>query len=275
MRIRPQKLFFKPKSPFFARDDFIPPRIWDRIDYNTSLGKINTIVIEGASQSGKTTFGEIVCEHYRKPTLWYSIEDIFKTMDEWDAVYQNAKDKGIPILEAIEPLRYGWFLFDEPDLEAPKQRWKDARTQAITRVINSYGIFKANLVLCLVDAEELGKGFYNNLTYRVRMSVKKVGGAIVRKATFYRPHKFIGQKEFRWYAVGEYIVPEKQMSNEYYTAKLSNLFDDKLKRWKAETNRENRWLQRYSEDDRPIQWARPNYQQIEDEPPIQLSRAKP
>ena len=81
-RIRPNKPSFKAKSPFVSKDDFIEPDIWDRINQNIALGKINTIAIEGASQSGKSTFGTIICKHYDKDYfIWYNTEDVFKTMD--------------------------------------------------------------------------------------------------------------------------------------------------------------------------------------------------
>jgi len=245
-RIRPQKLSFRAKSPFNSKDDFIEPKIWDRINENISCGKINTIAIEGASQTGKSTFGTMICEHYDKNYgIWYNTEDVFATMDFFKDEYERltSENPDLPIMEAIKPLMFKWYLFEEPDAEASKIKWRSERTQAIIRIINMYGFLKIGMVLCMPDMDELGSGFFRNLTYRVFITLRKRQGKIVRKATFYRPYKPVGQPKWKWYGIGEYEIPELKLSNEYFKKKLHNFFDDKLQRYKGFVkNEDNKYI---------------------------------
>lgn len=247
-RIRPQKLNFKARSPFLAKDDFIKPQIWDRINENISLGKINTIAIEGASQTGKSTLGSWICEHYDPEYVtWWNTEDVFKCMDDLKQKAMSYMDKNphLPIIDAVKPIQHKWFLFEEPDSFVSRAKWRSEHTQAIIRIINMYGFLKPNLVLCMPDMDELGSGFFRNLTYRVFITVRKRFGRIVRKATFYRPYKPVGLPKYKWYPIGETEIPELTLTNDYFKRKMHNFFDDKLNLYKNLITVEDAKLKKY------------------------------
>jgi len=224
-KIFPQRLKYKPISPFKSKHFYRQPTIWDRIDTNISLGLPNNIVIEGRAQTGKTTFGRYICLHYDlNYNLLYSVQDAFKILDNYKAQY----------FAGSTAMLWKWNLLDEPQLEAPSVKYRDERALALQQIIGSWGELKQNLVLTLPDMGDIGKRFYRNLTYRIQMSVKKNKQTGEREyiAIFYRPYKPIWINTWKWLRIGKFIVPNVEKDVDSLERKMDNFFNDKLGRLK-------------------------------------------
>ena len=219
--IRPEKLKFKPRSPFRTSDDFGELTLWWRLDKRMAAGMPCAVIIIGPGQSGKTTCGKFICQHYRQQyALWYSVKDMFATMHEYERRYE-AGDWGF---------RWNWHLFDEPQGEAPAKKWADERLMAIETVFSMYGELKPNVVMCLPDLSDLTKRMYRNVALIISMYAKNVGGVIEHKATCYRPDKPIWRDKWKMKDVGQFVVPYTPRTTEELIKKMDNLFKDKLVR---------------------------------------------
>lgn len=234
----PQRLNFKPISPFKTKTNFIIAKIWDRIDRKIALGLPNTIVIEGSGQTGKTTLGRFICMHYDKDyNLLYSVKDAFKVLDDYKERYFSG-DK--------TSMLWKFNLLDEPQLESPSVKFRDERAIALQQIIGAWGELKQNLVLTLPDVGDIGKRFYRNVTYRIQMSVRKNRQTGEREyiAMIYRPYKPIWKLTWTWIKVGRFLVPNVEQDSEYLTRKMDNFFNEKLDRMKGDVKIQNAFTER-------------------------------
>ncbi|MCX6820651.1 MAG: hypothetical protein NT016_01760 [Candidatus Aenigmarchaeota archaeon] len=236
--VRPVEMSSRPLSPF-RTSDLRQPSCFDRTDDNMFCGKINVVVIEGPSQSGKTTLGGWWATRYDpKPRLLYNAREALDMCKEYLALYREEEERGVDITR--RSMLWKWNVLDEPQQEAPSAKWLDERAQVIAQIVNGYGFLKQNLVLTLPDLGDIGKRVYsNNLTYRIKVDVRKIAGKASRRAYFYFPYKPIWKDKWTWKDAGYMDVPRIVLPEGWAARKLVN-FDEKLERWEKNLDRQER-----------------------------------
>jgi hypothetical protein len=227
------KFNFTPKSPFGHRGDCPDrtPLIWDRINRKIRCGLPNVVLIEGGGQTGKSTLGMMICEHYDKDfVIIYNTKELLDLMEKRVKLFESGD---LTVL-------WKWIFFDEPQMEADKRKWADARNQVIGQITGGlYGELKQNMVLALPDIDDISSRLYRNITYRVVVDADFKAGKITRKANLYRPRKDLQKRGYKWTGAGTYIIPELKRREDYLGKKVSNM-SDKLNIYRMDLDRQDR-----------------------------------
>jgi hypothetical protein len=233
---------FKIGSPF---NSFKPQikKVDQRISDVIEKGLINVIFVDGRSQSGKSTYADnkIKCwdPNY---TLVYNAEDIFKLLERYKTLLKIDSEGHIGKPENINLILWKWILFEEPQNQLSKKFW-DERTTIITQLTSTWGFLKNQLVLTMPDCAGLPKipTIMINLTCKITIKMFLKNHVKIRRYYVYIPHKNYRTENYFWgSAVESGLIPELQLSPEYFEKKYHNFFNVQMKKWEEDLHIERR-----------------------------------
>lgn len=224
----------KRKFKFTALTDFgkhynIP--LYDsRIEKIIKKKSVNLIIMDGRTQAGKTMFARFLAESYDpKYNLFFNVEDII--------IYFQSEIKRVK--EYIErtgvypPFENRWIVYDEPQLDAPRQQFWDERNRVLSAFSSAYGFTHTHLIMCLPNIKGIQDTLLTNISLRMTIvSDLDRNDNIVRKAFVKIPKFNESKNKYFWTVCQIHTIPFIEENWEYNKKKLAN-FDEKLNEWQA------------------------------------------
>ena len=199
---------------------------FNRIDENIFLGKPTIILIDGKSQTGKSTFARWLCMQYDKKYLTvFQIEKILTYFLGLAIPYYNNE---------MDKIYNRWLLIEEPQLEVPRQEFWSTRNLILQGVTSSYGFTRNNVVMTLPNIKGISEMIYTNITFRISIDSKlDKDKNIVRKAYNKKPVWIERRNKYRWVLVERFTIPKIELPDEkeYKLLKADNFFKTQLPKW--------------------------------------------
>jgi hypothetical protein len=221
MMYKPKKANLR-KLRDFQKNDFGIDGYLRRIKRREKAGLINMIIIDGISQSGKTTFGRSICEVFDPNYVTiFKIRELMKFLRE-------LKSRG-------EYKDYVWVLIDEPQNEVDKNEWWDQRNKALTKIMSSYGFQHVNVVMCLPNVKRLSDSILTNLSLRISVvaNFNERTNEIVRKA-FIKKAMWSDKKNKHIWITTEVHTIQDIPKNEEYEKRKRDVYYNNLEEWDKE-----------------------------------------
>ena len=220
---------FDIKSPY-SMGTFRGLTYRERINIRINRGLICETLIDGISQSGKSTKGEMLCKEYDPNyTLVQTVEDIIRYVENLKRLYKQGK---------YNRVFNRWILWDEPEAEVPKQQFWDDRNIIADQMVSTWGFLKQHLVLCLPDTSKIR--ITPNILMKISVVVK--GRKPNLKRTGYVRLPFFNQKTQKWgwtlNPVEQFNIEEYKFSESYEKRKVDFFFNNLVPRWKLQMRKE-------------------------------------
>jgi len=217
------------------------PDFYRRIDNNILEGKPTIIIIDGKTQSGKSTLARKICirydPNYRR---FFTIKNFIDFLNEIKGKCKLTYDDTGKLIFAEIPEEYKhiWILFDEVELEAPVENmWKN-RNKVLTSITSGFGFLKQNLILTLPDLTGISKRIYKNITFRISTrSYLNSFKTITRKAFIKIPIYDDNKNKYFWVTVEDHAIPFIAEDNIYNAEKTHNFFFQQLPNWDKDINK--------------------------------------
>lgn len=220
-------------SPFNSTKKNVNIKNWEyRINERILKGGICLIVIDGMSQSGKSTLGEWICRNFDitfNPELQIVYEpkqiiDYLKYIKEkW---YGGEKEK---ILNK-------WIFWDEPQVSIPKQKFWDERNQIARDLTSTWGFLKQHLVMALPNISGISDTILTNILFRIHIKMFLTEKGILRIAYCKTPYYNEYNKKWYWITFQQFLIPNISFSEIYYNKKIKNFFENLLPKWEKILN---------------------------------------
>lgn len=230
-KLRVQKLFKDNSNKY--------PNFNQRIRQNRLEGKPNLIIIDGKSQTGKSTLARYICSEFDKDyKLFFTVDDILQYLAFLRNNLETKDDK------LFLPLIYQdkWTFFDEPQLETPRQSFWSDRNMILQAYTSSFGFLHNHLVMALPNIKGISDIILTNITFRISvMSRLKNNNEILRKAYVKIPLFNDNKNKWYWVTVEEYRIPKIDSDLNYDSRKTNNFFNVQLPKWENQLNK-NKWM---------------------------------
>ncbi len=206
------------------------PNYYERINQILRLKRINMIVIDGKAQTGKTTLARSICKKYDKNyKILFTIEDFLNHLESCKELYLAGEYRKV----------YGrWLLFDEPQLETPKQKFWSVRNQIIMAITSSFGFLHNHLVMALPNVKGLQDIVLTNISLRIRVESYLKSNNIIRKGFVKIPIFAEMKQKFIWINVEINTIPLIEEDKEYDKNKAVNFFDNQLTKWRKDLDKD-------------------------------------
>jgi hypothetical protein len=185
-----------------------------RIYNREKAGLINMIIIDGVSQSGKTTFGREICRANDKNYVTiFSVTELLNFI-------KSCK-------ETSEYGKYKWILYDEPELDVDRANWFDERNKVLAFILSSYGFLHLNIVMCLPNIRRLSDTILTNISMRISIKTDydELKNTISRRALIKKAVYSEYKNKFIWITVEFHRIPAIEKDTEYEARKRSNFYD--------------------------------------------------
>jgi len=229
---RPNKFKIR---PLFAQSGIELPNFYHRIDENIQTTGVNIVLIEGKSQTGKSTLAKHIAERYDPNyTLVYTVDDVLNRIREL---------KDLWFARRYKMCKYRWLFWDEPECEIPKAQFWSERNSVIQSITSSFGFLKPSLVMALPNIKGLSDLIITNVLLRISISAKLKKGKIIRKGWVRTSYFDERRQKFRWRLVEEHTIPileDITKDRVYMKAKVNNFFNTQMERWQNKINKQNR-----------------------------------
>lgn len=200
------------------------PNYFRRIDDTIALGRVNIIIIDGKTQTGKSTLGRKICSMYDKDyvRVW-TTEDILKHLKNMKEAWLNGDKKSV----------YGrWILFEEPQLEAPRQEYWNQRNMIIQMITSSYGFLKQHMILTLPNVKGISDVVLTNVSLRITVRSNLNRDRKIERRGYVKIPIFNEMKnKYMWICAEEYKIPLIDMDSDYDSEKANNFFNTQLEKW--------------------------------------------
>jgi archaellum biogenesis ATPase FlaH len=225
----------------FADSGSNMPDFYRRIDNNILEGKPTIILIDGKTQSGKSTLARSICMRYNQDyKRFFTVKDFISFLNEIKNKCELTYDTTGKLIFAKIPNEYlfKWILFDEVELEAPiEDLWKN-RNKVLTSITSGFGFLKENLIMTLPDITGVSKRIYKNITFRITTrSYLNNFKKITRKAYIKIPIYDDNKNKYFWVTVQEHTIPFIAEDHIYNAEKTHNFFFQQLPTWDKELNK--------------------------------------
>lgn len=222
------------KFKFTALTDFgihreIP--LYDqRIEKIIRKKSVNLIIMDGRTQTGKTTFARYLAEQYDiNYNLFFNVEDIILYFQkEVKRVKEYIEKTG-----EYPEFQNRWVVYDEPQLDAPRQQFWDERNRVLSAFCSAYGFTHTHLIMCLPNIKGIQDSLLTNISLRMTIvSDLDRNDNIVRKALVKIPKFNEMRNRYFWTICQIHTIPFIEENWEYNKRKLQN-FDEKLNEWQG------------------------------------------
>jgi hypothetical protein len=218
-------------TPLFADFGGNFPTINDRIRECKATGLVPLIIIDGKSQTGKSTLAKKICGEYDPNfKLVFTVEDVVEYMEELGELYNAGK-----IEDALNRVMF----WDEPQGDITKKFW-DERNEIIQQITSMWGFLKPMLVMALPNVSGLSDIILTNMLMRISIKARldKTDGTIIRKAYVRIPWEDMKRNKWRWTItpVEVYTVPKLEditQDKGYMDRKVNNFFNTQMTKWKT------------------------------------------
>lgn len=215
-------------SPFGEREINFP-NYEKRIADNLKITGVNIIIIDGKSQTGKSTLADFICSKYDgEYSLCYRVEDVLahfeKLKEDWDAGdYINT--------------RYRWIFWDEPQNEIPRLMFWSERNMVIQKLTSSFGFLKPSMIMALPNIKGLNEMILTNILFRITVRAFLKDDDIIRRGYVKIPIFNEVKNKFFWTTVENFKIPEiietTKDDSEYMKRKVTNFFNQ-LVTWRKD-----------------------------------------
>ncbi len=208
------------------------PNFYQRINQILRLKRINMLIIDGKSQTGKTTLARSIAESYDpKFKIIFTIDDFLKHLESIKKDYLAGEFRKV----------YGrWLIFDEPQLETPKQKFWSVRNQIIMSITSGFGFLHNHLIMCLPNIKGLQDTVLTNISLRIRVESYLKGNDIIRKGFVKVPIFSETRNKFMWITVENHKIPKIEEDKEYDKNKAINFFENQLDKWQTDLKKEGK-----------------------------------
>lgn len=211
------------------------PSFYDRINDNIYLRRPTVILIDGKSQTGKTTIGRDVCKKYDNDyKIVFTVDQLLEyLLNMRDKCFKGYDENHKKIWVVPNEIMFKWILFDEPQLDIPKERWQSDRNLVITLISSGFGFLNPQMIMCLPNISGIRDTLYTNLLFRMTISsYLTINRDIKRKAIIRKPYFDERSKKYKWsMPVEEHTIPFIERDKEYENRKYDNFFDVQLPKW--------------------------------------------
>jgi len=276
---------FKPRHPklmnfgqMFSEYSRMPD-LFQRIVDTIRMGKPCLIVIDGKSQTGKSTLARLICQtfdqHYK---TFFQVKDIIDHLNYLKGkTYWNQwlDDKFEWHDEYTLPYEYQnkFTFFDEPQIAGGSnyEFWSE-RNQILSAYTSTFGFLHQSLVMALPNIFGISPTILTNITMRIKIrSFLGRNKNIVRKAYIDIPNEFATDMKgkYFWRGVEVWTIPDIEPDSEYNTRKTKNFFDVALPEWERKLGMgKQEWMmpQMKFKPEQPQGWIMPGQSSESDHP---------
>lgn len=216
------------KSPYAeVKKDF--PDFRKRIHDNTIITGVNIIIIDGKSQTGKSTLADWICkEQDREYSLCYKVEDVLKHFENLKEIWDSGK-------HMICWNR--WLFWDEPQNEIPRLMFWSERNMVVQKLTSSFGFLKPSMVMALPNIKGLNEMILTNVLFRITVRAFLKKKEIVRRGYVKIPIFNEIKNKFYWTTVENFKIPDlveiTKDNSEYMNRKVTNFFTQ-LSAWRQD-----------------------------------------
>ena len=242
MLYKPRKFTARTLSDF-AQSGMNYPTFKKRIEKREKAGLINMIIIDGKSQTGKSTLARSICTKYDPYYVTvFTIEELLNYLEQ---------------CKENEDSQYGKFIFfDEPELEVSRSEWWTDRNRVLTFILSSFGFLHNNIVMALPNIKGLSDIILTNISLRINVKADydDFHKKIVRKAFIKKAVWSDMKNKFIWITTEIHTIPEIEKDIKYELSKRNNFYNIQLPKWKQQINKKNqiKEFDPYSIPDPPI-----------------------
>lgn len=227
MLYRPRKFTARTLRDFQMTGQHLP-NFYNRIDKIRYTNLINMIIIDGKSQTGKSTLAKNICEKYDPNYI-----TVF-TIEELLSYLEKCKEN--------EDTNQGRFIFfDEPELEVNRNEWWTDRNRVLTFILSSFGFLHNNIVMALPNIKGLSDIILTNISLRisVKADYDEFKKRIVRKAIIKKAIWSDMKNKFIWITTEIHTIPDIEKDMNYEQLKRHNFYDVQLPKWRSQINKNN------------------------------------
>lgn len=216
-------------SPYSEEKKRIPD-FRKRIRDNTKITGVNIIIIDGKSQTGKSTLADWLCRQYDEDfALCYTVEDVLKHFEKIKNMYNNESDHGLAFNR--------WIFWDEPQNEIPRLMFWSERNMVIQKLTSSFGFLKPSMVMALPNIKGLSEMVITNILFRISVKAFLKKDEVVRHGYVKVPLFNEIKNKFYWTVVEDFKIKElKEVTSdksEYMKRKVTNFFTQ-LEAWRKD-----------------------------------------
>lgn len=205
------------------------PDLFQRINDNIMQKAPTVILIDGKTQTGKSTLARYICSRYDPNyTTIFTVEDFLKYLNFLYSKLENIDGE----LMLPKQYCYKWILFDEVELETPSQKFYADKNIVLQSIIAGFGFLKQNMIMTLPDLRGISELLYINITMRI--SVKRFlnyNKEIVRTAFIKIPLYNDNKRKYWWINVQASKIQPIETDKVYNTNKTKNFFETQLPKW--------------------------------------------
>jgi hypothetical protein len=207
----------------------------DRIRQNKLEGKPCLIIIDGKSQTGKSTLARYICKQFDENyKTFFTVNDLLNNLIEIKNNLKFENDKWILPKEMLNH----WNFFDEPSLEFGTQEgfWNE-RNKIMIAYTSGFGFLHNHLVMALPNIKGLSDIILTNITFRITVTSRILkDNTVLRKAFIKTPIYDEFKNRYFWVTVEEYKIPIIQEDKLYDSNKTNNFFNNQLPKWNERLN---------------------------------------
>jgi hypothetical protein len=215
------------------------PNFYRRIEKRIKLGLINILIIDGQTQTGKSTLGRKICSSYDS-----TYTKIFTVKDFLDYFFKCKEDLGINESgqitkpENISKVWNKWILFDEIEVEANRMEFWSEKNVVLMYIVSSFGWLHNHIVMTLPNIKGLSEIILTNLTMRITVKADEgKTGEIRRMAYIKKPIWSDMKNKYIWVTIEHHSIPLIEKDQSYEDGKANNFFNVQLVSWKAKIDK--------------------------------------
>lgn len=214
-------------TPLFHNEKYKYPNYFQRIDECIFLGLLPIIIIDGKSQTGKSTLAKYICRTYDKNFITtFRMEQILEWLGWVDEEWRSGRSYNV---------KGRFIMYDEPQADAPTTDFQSPRNKIVKKFFSMSGMLKIGLVMALPDLLGISKTLYRNILMRISLTVRKVGNEKRRYGFVKIPFYDEFANKYKWLTVERFPIPELPHDEpEYMKLKNENFFDVQLPKWREE-----------------------------------------
>lgn len=210
-----------PFNPFIRSFPIVSPyseaplkfdNFWTRIDKILKMQSVNIILIDGRTQTGKSTFAEHIARHYDKDyKIFFTVKDLVNYFKNFE--YNR------------------WIILEEPQLEANRMRFWDERNMVMAMFVSAFGFTKNNLIMTLPALKGIADILLTNISLRITIvNHLNFKDEVVREAYIKKPVFNAKRDKWIWVTTEQHNIPTLPIDAGYLEKKKIN-FDEKLTEW--------------------------------------------
>ena len=190
------------------------------------------IVIDGKSQSGKSTLARHICKVFDPEyTTVFTVKELLEYLERCSETYYNDMEN------YRKSSIWGKFiLFDEIEIAVSKARFWEERNQVLTKIISSYGFLKQSIICTLPNIRGLTDLILTNLNFRIHVKAdfNEKHGKIFRTGFIKKAVWSDYKNKFIWITTEIHHIPWIEKDWTYEKRKADNFFKDSLPQWRKE-----------------------------------------